>query len=190
MNRRLVRLELIGICFVVLAGFALHYAFAWSGNWKPVALFAPVNESVWEHFKLAFWPALLWALLEYATFKPDARAFWSAKGCALLISPVLIVVIFYSYTAMLGQNLLVVDIATFIIAVIATQFTSMNLLKSNLQSFRVHLIGVGLLLCQLAVYSAFTFYPPPLGIFVDGRTGIRGIPNERVEDIQLQQSVR
>ena len=176
MNRGLTRWELLGICFVSLVGFALHYSFAWSGNWKPIALMAPVNESVWEHFKLVFWPALLWALLEYAALELDARIFWSAKGYALLVSPILIVIVFYSYTAVLGRNNLTVDIATFLIAVVATQLASAKLVKANLRKRWVSLIGLGLLLCQFAAYSTFTFYPPPLGLFEDGRNGIRGIP--------------
>ena len=176
MNRGLTRWELLGICFVSLAGFALHYSFAWSGNWRPIALVAPVNESVWEHFKLVFWPALLWALLEYAALELDARIFWSAKGYALLVSPILIVIVFYSYTAVLGRNILALDIATFLVAVVATQVASARLAKANLRQRWVCSIGIGLLLCQFVAYSAFTFYPPPLGVFEDGRNGIRGIP--------------
>jgi hypothetical protein len=176
MNLRLARWELLGISFVVLVGLVLHYSFAWSGNWKPIALVAPVNESVWEHFKLVFWPALLWALLENAALELDARAFWSAKGYALLIAPILIVIIFYGYTAVLGRNFLAMDIATFVIAVVAAQSASAQLVKANLQTRRAHLIGIGLLLCQFAAYSTFTFYPPSLGLFEDGRNGIRGIP--------------
>lgn len=176
MNRRLFRWELLGIPFVVLMGSALHYAFAWSGNWNPIALMAPVNESVWEHFKLAFWPGGLWAIIEYAALKLDARAFWSTKGYALLVSPILIVILFYGYTAMLGRNVLALDIATFVIAVAAAQLASAQLFSANIQARRVSLIGIGLLVCQLAAYSTFTFFPPPLGLFEDGRNGIRGIP--------------
>jgi hypothetical protein len=48
---------------IVLAGSALHFAFDWSGHWLPLALIAAVNESVWEPMKLAFWPAVTWAVL-------------------------------------------------------------------------------------------------------------------------------
>lgn len=102
----LAKWELLGIPVVFLAGSALHFAFDWSGYWKPLAIIAAVNESVWEHLKLAFWPSLLWALIGYAAFKPNAWAFWSAKGYALLVAPVLIVVIFYGYTSILGRNYL------------------------------------------------------------------------------------
>ena len=115
-----------------------------------MALLAPVNESVWEHFKLAFWPALLWAFLENAMLNElKARAFWSAKGYALLVTPILIAIIFYSYTAILGQNIFALDIAAFVIAVVATQLSSAQLLKANIHTGRGRSIGISLLLCQI-----------------------------------------
>lgn len=176
MKRLLTRWDLLGISFVILAGTALHFAFAWSGFWKPMALVAPVNESVWEHFKLAFWPALLWSFLESAMLKPNARAFWSAKGFALLVIPILIATAFYGYTAVLGRNIFALDIATFVIAVVATQLASAQLLKADIHARWGRSIGISLLLCQIAVYSTFTYYPPSVGLFEDGRNGTRGIP--------------
>lgn len=43
----------------------LHFAFERSGYWQPVAWLAADDESVWEHLKLASWPARLYALAEY-----------------------------------------------------------------------------------------------------------------------------
>jgi uncharacterized protein DUF6512 len=176
MNRLLTRWDLLGISFVILVGAGLHLAFAWSGYWRPMALVAPVNESVWEHFKLAFWPALLWAFLENATRELNVRAFWSAKGYALLVIPILIATIFYGYTAVLGRNILALDIATFVIAVVATQLVSAQLLKANIHTRWRRSIGISLLLCQFIAYCTFSYYPPPLGLFQDGRNGTRGIP--------------
>ena len=179
MNYLPTRWELLGIPFVILAGTALHFAFAWSGYWKPMALLAPVNESVWEHFKLAFWPTLLWAFLEKAMLDElNARAFWSVKGYALLVTPILISICFYSYTAVLGQNIFALDIAAYVIAVGATQLSSAQLLKTDIHTRWGRSIGISLLLCQIVGYSTLTYYPPPLGFFEDGRNGTRGIPPE------------
>ncbi len=168
--------ELMGIPVVVLVGSALHFAFEWCGHWRPLAIIAAVNESVWEHLKLAFWPSLLWALIGYVIFKPNAWAFWSAKGYALPVAPILIIIIFYSYTALLGRNFLILDIATFILAIAAGQLVSAKLMAAKSLDSRACIIGVGLLLCQIAAYSTLTFYPPPFALFKDDRNGIRGIP--------------
>ncbi len=67
MDRRAVlKWEVWGILFIIFVGSSLHFLFALSGSWRAIAWLAAVNESAWEHLKMAFWPTLLWALLEYA----------------------------------------------------------------------------------------------------------------------------
>ncbi|WP_286082764.1 DUF6512 family protein, partial [Parablautia intestinalis] len=51
----------IGIIFVLLAGTLAHFVYDWSGNHAVIGLFTPVNESIWEHMKLLFFPMLLYA---------------------------------------------------------------------------------------------------------------------------------
>ena len=46
--------ELIGMVFIFFLGSALNFTFALSGNQPIVGAFSAVNESVWEHLKLAF----------------------------------------------------------------------------------------------------------------------------------------
>jgi len=176
MDRSILKWEVAGIPFVVILGSVLHFAFAWSGYLRPLALVAAVNESVWEHLKLAFWPSLLWTLMECRVLKIDARSFWAAKGFALLLAPILIVIIFYGYTSLLGRNIIALDIATFVIAITAAQLVSAQLVKANFQTVWLRTIGIALLVCQLVAYSAFTFHTPPFAMFEDPRNGIRGIP--------------
>ena len=59
--------ELLGIIFIFIMGAILHFLYKWSKFWKPIALIAAVNESTWEHLKLAFWPAFFYSLFEYLT---------------------------------------------------------------------------------------------------------------------------
>ncbi len=169
-------LELVGIPFIVILGSLLHFAFAWSGYWNPVALVAAVNEFVWEHLKLAFWPGLVWATLGFAALRPKSSQFWSAKGFALLIAPALIILIFYVYTSLLGRNLLALDIAAFVVAIALGQIGSAKLTIARNWKRQFGIVGIGLLVCQLIAYSTFTFYPPPFAIFEDSGNGTRGIP--------------
>lgn len=54
----------IGILFTMILGSLSHFFYGWSGDFFLVGLFSPVNESVWEHLKLLFFPALLFMLTE------------------------------------------------------------------------------------------------------------------------------
>lgn len=60
-SSRIVWLESIGAIMMILFGSGLHFAFVLLGSWAPVALVAAVNESIWEHLKLAFWTGLFCA---------------------------------------------------------------------------------------------------------------------------------
>ncbi|CAB5095417.1 hypothetical protein D3OALGA1CA_1174 [Olavius algarvensis associated proteobacterium Delta 3] len=94
-----LKFELLGIIFIFFAGSAFHFIYEWSGYRKIVALFGAVHESTWEHLKLAFWPDLLVALKEYPSIGDKMNNFWVGKSIGLFAMPVLIVMIFYSYTA-------------------------------------------------------------------------------------------
>ncbi len=170
-----LRWELAGIPLIFFAGSALHFAFEWCGRLAVVAPFVPVNESVWEHLKLAYWPALLYAAVEYVAFRRDAAGLVLAKSAGILLMPVLIVVLFYAYTALLGHHLLVLDILLFLVAVAAGQLLSgmlPNAAQGRAWASWAALLAVALLGVAFAV---FTFAPPRLPVFRDPVSGGYGL---------------
>jgi hypothetical protein len=170
-----LRWELGGIIFIVVLGSLLHFAFEWSGNWPPLGAIAAVNESVWEHLKLGFWPALLYAALEYGRFGKSANNFPFAKTAGIYLIPVTIVVLYYAYTAILGHGLLVVDIAIFVVAVIIGQLVSYKLLMASALPARVNRFAPVALVILAILFVLFTFYPPQIPLFRDSVTGGYGI---------------
>lgn len=175
-SRDLARLELAGAVVMIVLGSALHFVFDLAGGWRPLALFAAVNESIWEHLKLAFWPGVLWAAIMPLPASVARRDVFAAKGVSLLVTATLIVAIFNGYTAILGRNLLVLDISTFALAVVTGQVLSAALLTARGRWRRALLgPGQGLLALQLAAYCLFTFFPPDHWLFIETGSGNRGI---------------
>jgi hypothetical protein len=174
-RRRVLFFELTGIVFIIIFGSILHFTFEWAGGQAVVGVFSAVNESVWEHLKLGFWPAIAFALLEFKYLKKSTNNFMFAKTIGIYLIPIVIMVIFYSYTALVGESILVIDILSFIIAVIVGQLVSYRLLTRktlpyNLDNFSL----IALLLLGIA-FVLFTFYPPQLPMFQDPITGEYGI---------------
>lgn len=170
MTRKNIWLEGIGTLFMIGTGSALHFVFDWSGAWHPLALIAAVNESIWEHLKLAFWPGVIWAVV--APYPDRAKAL-AGKGVGLAVTSALIVAIFQSYTAVLGRNLLALDIGTFVVAIVLGQFISCRIiLRDNKQMRR---FGLVLLCAQLAAFSLGTYRAPDHWLFVDSRNGLTGM---------------
>ena len=48
----LLKFTILGIVFTVITGTLLHFVYDLSNENPVVGLFAPINESVWEHLKL------------------------------------------------------------------------------------------------------------------------------------------
>ena len=57
--------EIISTIFVMVLGTLLHFTYKWSNNNMLVGIFSPINESIWEHLKLMFFPMLITIIIGY-----------------------------------------------------------------------------------------------------------------------------
>lgn len=179
MNIEVKHWELFGIIPIIILGTTLHFWFEWTGYWRPMALIAAVNESTWEHFKMGFWPALLYALIEYPFLKQVTKNFWGAKFLGLLTIPIVISILFYGYTAITGHHYLIADAVIYILSVVAGQLVSLSILtrEKTIPAMAQRLSVVGLLLL-IAAFSLFSYYPLKNFLFEDPVTGEYGILEE------------
>ena len=176
MKKYVLKWEISGIVFVFLLGALLHFLFEWSGESRVVGLFASVNESVWEHFKQGFWPMCLFAAIEYKFLRGHVNNFFTAKAVAVYLIPIITGLVFYAYTAIIGEEILIVDIFIFLVAVIVGQLISYKILISTRLPKYTNIISLALIILLALILMLFTFYPPHLPIFLDGNTGTYGIP--------------
>jgi hypothetical protein len=174
MNKYILKWELLGIVFIVIIGSALHFVFDLFGGWPPLAIIAAVNESVWEHLKLGFWPALIYGLIEYRYINKLSSNFLFAKAIGILLIPAAITVLFYGYTAF-TEHILAVDIAIFVVAVVIGQMTSYKILTTTALPSWTKRLGIVLLIAMLIAFATLTYYPPQLPIFLDPLSGGYGI---------------
>jgi hypothetical protein len=171
--------ELVGMVFVIFVGSILHFTFEWSGNQPVIGVFSAVNESVWEHLKIAFWPSLLYLILEYRFVYRKSNNFYFAKTLGIYSIMIIIPVIFYSYTIFLEENL-IIDIGSFIFAIILGQIVSYKLLIYQKISKKFELFGIIALIILALAFVIFTFYPPQVTFFQDPVTGEYGIVDQSI----------
>jgi hypothetical protein len=174
-KRTVLRYELVGMLFITLLGGMLHFTFEWSGYNPVVGMFSAVNESVWEHLKLGFWPALLWTIIEYRQIRKDVNNFFVAKTVVAYAITAIIPAIFYSYTLFTGESIFVIDILSFIVAVIIGQYLGYRLLVHKQLSPSLEKIALAALLLLAIAFIVFTFYPPHLPPFQDPISSEYGI---------------
>jgi hypothetical protein len=175
MKNSILKWELIGIVFIVLVGGALHFFFELSGGWRPLAVIAAVNESVWEHLKLGFWPALIYFIVECFFIRESTQNFFFAKAIGILLIPVAIIVLFYAYTAFM-EDMLAIDLTIFVIAVVIGQLASYKILKLSALPDWTNVVGIALLVLMTAAFSTLTYHAPEVPIFQDPVSGGYGIP--------------
>lgn len=155
---------IIGIIVVIITGTLAHFVYEWTGNNSVAGLFVPVNESVWEHMKLIFFPMLFYSIFASAKLKADYPYIASSLCFSILIGTLLIPVLFYAYTYILGKNFLVLDIIIFALSTALAFFAAYKFAVSC--HFRFHSI---LLYCLtgilLILFILFTYQPPETEIF-------------------------
>ena len=163
-----------GFLFTAALGSFLHFLFDLAGqNWI-AALFSAVNESIWEHMKLLFYPMFLFSFLEYRFWGKNNPQFWCIKLVGILVGLVLIPVLYYSYTGIIGKNLDWFNIAIFFLAAGAAYRWEAILSRkgspcriSDRRALTV-LAAIGLL------FTLVTFFPPKIPFFQDPLTGTYG----------------
>ena len=89
---KLLKIEIIVIIICLFLGTLLHFTYQWSGKNVVVARCRAVNESVWEHLKLTFYPMLLMAIIEYFLVKNIANNYIEAKTIGIFIAISFIVI--------------------------------------------------------------------------------------------------
>jgi hypothetical protein len=174
MKRKIFNYELAGIVLIVFLGAALHFTFAFSGNNLVVGAFSAVNESVWEHLKLAVWPAILLAAVEFFPLKREANNFWIAKAVEAYFMVMLIPVIFYTYTSFITESL-AIDLSSFVVTVILGQIVSYKLVTYKKLPVKANWVALALLVLLAVLFVVFTYSPPHLPTFLDPQTGLYGI---------------
>ena len=162
----LKRYTIIGIVFVLITGTLAHFLYSWTGNNYIAGLFAPVNESIWEHMKLLFFPMLLYSIFLIFRFKGSYPCITSSLSFGILTGTLLIPIFYYTYTSVLGKNIFILDIGTFLLSIFITFRLSYKLtLSCKLEPYTILLCC---LICVLLIcFLLFTYNSPDAKIFED-----------------------
>lgn len=162
------RLEIIGFICVSIIGTLMHFAYEFF-NYNPVVgLFAPVNESTFEHLKLLLYPALVYTAVEYQLLKnrefAKLNSFICARTIGIISGLTSIVVLFYTYLGVLGHNVDFVNIVIYFIGVFITFFLSYMITKNKKQNNHCQLCLFTLVIIVI-LFLLFTTYPADIGLF-------------------------
>ncbi len=156
-----------GILLAALMGVFLHFLYDLTGNSVWAGLFSPVNESVWEHMKLAFFPLFVYFLYEILRIRKKVPSLSRASAWGILTGTFVIPVVYYTYTGILGRHILAVDIATLLLAIFLGFGRQRKIIgQSSFLPAGNGFLPWGLVILTGLCFFAFTFQPPSLPLFI------------------------
>ena len=149
-------------------GSLLHFVFDWTKHNRLVAIFAAVNESYWEHIKIAVWPVMLLQFVLFIAGGYQFAAFIPAATISLYSIPVAMVGVIYSYKMISKRNILWLDISLFFVVIAVAQSLFVLLLEQLNPSTVTIVLAVFFLIGLIAAFLRFTFRPPQEpDVFID-----------------------
>ncbi|NLE03652.1 MAG: hypothetical protein GX638_02470 [Crenarchaeota archaeon] len=162
--------QLAGLVFVPILGAVLHFTFGWSGNNRVVGVFSAVNESMWEHMKMAFWPFFLFIGLEYVVFDGKILNLFFSGMVGVVLMLIVMPTLIYTYVGKVKRHILAVDICFFTVSIIIGQLVNFALISDTALPMVFDLAGLIILTGLAACFVLFTFRPPLNDLFKDSVT--------------------
>jgi len=174
MKRSLFVWQIAGFVFTGIMGVILHFLFDWSGGSALVASFSAVNESIWEHMKLLFFPMFAFSLIESRYIGAQYKNFWCIKLFGIVFGTILIPVLYYTINGAFGATSDWVNIAIFFVTALCAYLLETWIFKQGVIYCKSPKKAL-LILCIIAlVFVVFTFIPPRLPLFQDPITKTYG----------------
>lgn len=175
-KKKILYWQIGAILFTWILGTLLHFTYEWSGQNNFVGIFSAVNESTWEHLKLAFFPMLVFSIIEGILIYKKTNNYIEAKAISMFLSIFLITTIFYTYTGILGINLAIIDIFIFLASVLVAEWLSYKMMiRNNESTLLSKTLSILIVLFLLICFITFTFNTPQVQLFEDPITKSYGI---------------
>ncbi len=167
--------KILGIFLVFLLCFPLHFIYDWWPN-SLFSIFAPVNESIWEHMKLIFTSYVFYGIFDYLLLKKNKLNF-NNFVFQLFIVPIigiiLYLIIFIPLYDNFGENM-IISIGLLFIIIIIEEILSYLFLKYKNIKFN-NIIGVIGIIVVYIVFGYLTYKPIDNYLFFDTQESKYGI---------------
>ena len=172
MRKRLFFWELAGFLITGALGSLLHFVYAWSGESPAAAVVSAVNESTWEHMKLLFVPLFLFTVVQVCAQGRNYPNLLAVRAVSTLTGLILIPVLFYTYTGVLGRSIDWVNIVIFFLADLGLfALDGWLLRRGRLSAPWQQILGLAALWALAFCFVWCTFRPVELALWRDPLTG-------------------
>ena len=169
---------IISIVVISLIGTLSHFLYNLTNHNKIIGLFAAVNESTWEHIKIALTPTFLWGMIDGFLYGNNPNYFL-AKAISLLTIIIMMPILYYGHKYLTKKEYFIFDIIIFYIVIICSQLVFNYLLQISPISFFTRYISCIILFIIFGCYMTLTLLPLKNFIFKDPITNKYGYKAHR-----------
>ena len=166
-EKTLKKFSIAGVFVIFALAVFWHFLHDLMPNTVTAAM-SPVNESLWEHTKLFFCPALIWYTVMYFAAGKRYPNFLFSHAVVLVAMPVSALLLHKLYRLFTTDHIVVLDIAITFAVIAAGSYAAYKLTVSRLKlSGAVFRIATALVVVTLAVlFVVWTFHPPAHPLFI------------------------
>ena len=145
--------------WMILVGSAVHGLYGWTGNDPIMGLFAPIDESLWEHFKLGYGALLLWIPIERWVLHERGNTYAFARAVGLIVLNLVVIAVFFTVRPLLEEPwTLAADIGSYVLGALVMGQVARR--SSNLASPMLRRLGIPLLVAIGILFAVFTVWKP------------------------------
>jgi hypothetical protein len=168
------KLKIIGVVVAFFLCFPFHFIYDRFPSFV-TSIFAPVNESIWEHMKILFGSIILSGVIQKIIVVSKRLEFnnicFSNFVGAISSIPIFLIIflpIYYNF----GHNLVITIIIMFITIVISEYIAYKVMMMKDLYQENKTILYVVIV---YIIFTILTYFPINNNLFIDPITGILGI---------------
>lgn len=173
--RKFKMLSVVGFFVISIIGTILHFTFDLSNGNFIVATFSAVNESVWEHLKIAVMPIFIWTIIELFILKYRPDNLWTSLLAKIVTNMVLIVILFYISLLITKTHSVIISILIFYFSIFIGQVIGAIVINGRKVKVTIEEVSKYAVIFLFLLFVFFTFLPPKADIFKDEVTQTYGV---------------
>ena len=137
---------------------------------KPLILapFLAIDESVFEHLKLLFYPIYIVSIVEGVILKKNLPSFIASRIIAVIASSILLVILYYIIWFINGgEGIEIVSIISYFVFMLTTYIISENFQEEYKENKVFIYAGIIIMFIYITFLTFFTFYKPDVDFFIN-----------------------
>lgn len=174
-NMSLKLVKVIGVFVIYFLAFVFHSVYDLFPSFL-TSIFFPVNESVWEHMKLLYFPILIWSVIEYFLIRKHDKKFnYLFQAFLTSYFSIILYLILYGLITMFVSESFVLSIILLFLVIVITEIVGYFIFERLNYSKGLNIVGLLGIVAGVFIFGILSYYPIEVGLFYDSIKANYGI---------------